>query len=337
MTHTRSRDELGQADGVPDTNTGSPARRRRGLRITLLSLASVTVLLGATAAGAFFYVNHEVGSIPRIPVRFLAQEVSSSGETVLLTDGQATGATSTGVSNGNAGLIMVLHLNAGQTSGGVISIPPLTEVNVPGQGVMPIEEVSSIGGPSLLVETVHDLTGVPINHYARIDFAHVESTVDAVGGVTVTLPKATESMGYFFKKGANQISGAEVLAYTRDPSLTATGRVLRQQSLVRAIFDKIGSKHLLINPLTMTRVLNALTSLLTLDSNFSNSQVISLSTHLGGLAGSAATFVTAPTKTVDGSVVLNTAASSTLWSEIKNGSIAAFAKKYPATVTPLAP
>jgi hypothetical protein len=34
-------------EGVP------PKRRRRGLRITLLSLASVIVLLGAAAAGAF--------------------------------------------------------------------------------------------------------------------------------------------------------------------------------------------------------------------------------------------------------------------------------------------
>jgi LCP family protein required for cell wall assembly len=336
MTDTRSPDKLGQAEGVPGTKA-RPTGRRRGLRITLLSLASVTVLLGATAAGAFFYVNHEVGSIPRIPVRFLAQDTSPAGETVLLTDGQPTGATSTGVSNGNAGLIMLLHLNAGQTSGSVISIPPLTEVNVPGQGVIPIEEVNSIGGPSLLVETVGDLTGVPINHYARIDFAHVESMVDAVGGVTVTLPEATESMGYFFREGANQISGAEVLAYTRDPSLTDTGRVLRQQSLVRAIFDKIASAHLLISPLTTTRVLNALTSLLTLDSNFSNSEVMSLATHLGGLAGSAATFVTAPTETVDGSVVLNSAESSALWSAISNDTVASFAQQNPDTVTPGAP
>jgi hypothetical protein len=50
MTDTRSQDDLGQADGVPGTKARSPGRRRRGLRITLLSLASVTVLLGAMAA-----------------------------------------------------------------------------------------------------------------------------------------------------------------------------------------------------------------------------------------------------------------------------------------------
>jgi LCP family protein required for cell wall assembly len=339
MTDTRSPDELGQADGVPGSNA-APPRRRHGLRIILLSLASVTVLLGAAAAGAFFYVNHEVGSIPRIPVKFLAQDDPSTGMTILLTDLQVgpTGyGSATQAVNSDTGLIMLLHLNANQTSGGVVSISPLTEVNVPGQGEMPIEEVVSIGGPSLLAETVHDLTGVPLNHYARIDFTHVDSVVNAVGGVSVTLPETTQSFGYVFQKGVNHINGAEAVAYTRDPSLTEAGRVLRQQSITRAILGKIASDHLLTSPLTAARVLSALTGLLTLDSNFTNSEILSLTTHLSGLAGRASVFVTAPTKTVDGSVVLNPAESSAIWSAIKDGTIAAFAKKYPATVTPPAP
>jgi LCP family protein required for cell wall assembly len=340
MTDTRSPDHVGQADGVPGTKARSPGRRRRGLRITLLSLASVTVLLGAMAAGAFIYVNHEVGSIPRIPVKFLAQTTASSGETILLTDFQVgpTGYTSAAQAvNSNTGMIMLLHINADQTAGGVVSILPETEVNVPGQGEMQLWEVASIGGASLLAETVHDLTGVPINHYARIDFAHVDSIVDAVGGVSITVPETTESFGYVFPAGVNKINGAEALAYTRDLSVTETVRVERQQSLTRAILDKIASEHLLTNPVTATRVLNSLSSLLTLDSNFSNSEVLSLATHLGSLAGSASTFVTAPTETVNGSVVLNPVESSALWSAISNDSIASFAQQNPDTVTPAAP
>jgi LCP family protein required for cell wall assembly len=260
--------------------------------------------------------------------------------TILLTDLQV-GRTGFGSAaqavNSDTGMIMLLHLNANQTSGGVVSIPPMTEVNVPGQGEMPLEEVVSLGGPSLLAETVGDLTGVPLNHFARIDFSHVESMVNAAGGVTVTLPQTTESFGYVFQKGANHVNGAEAVAYTRDTSLTEAGRVLRQQSMMRAILDKIASDHLLTSPLTATRVLSAMTTLLTLDSNFTNSDVLSLTTHLGGLAGSGSLFVTAPTKTVDGSLVLNPTESSALWSAIKNGTLAAFAKKYPHTVTPPAP
>jgi LCP family protein required for cell wall assembly len=328
-------DRLG-AKGVP------AKRRRRGLRITLLSLASLIVLIGAVAAGSFAYLNHVAGSITRIPVKFLALDNPSHGMTILLTDAQEgpTGlspAQASGNTTDVTGLIMLLHINADNKVGGAVSIPPATMVNVPGRGEMQIQYIVAVGGPSLLAETINQLTGVPINHFARINFTHVASMVDAEGGTSVTLPKATESFGHLFHAGVNHIDGTESLEYARDPALTEAGRVLRQQSLTRAVLDKLGSMHMLTNPLTMTRVLNALVSMLTVDSSFSNSQIESLATDLGGLSGSGATYVTAPTRVTHGSVVLKPAESSDLWSAINSGSIAAFAKKYPASVTPAAP
>jgi LCP family protein required for cell wall assembly len=342
MADTLRSGDLAAADDGLGTQGVPAKRRRRGLRITLLSLASVIVLIGAVAAGSFAYINHVVGSIPRISVKFLAQENPSDGMTILLTDAQVgpTGlspAQAGGETSGETGLIMLLHINAGGKAGGAVSIPPQAMVNVPGRGEMQLQYVVAVGGPSLLVETINHLTGVPINHFARLDFTHVVSMVNAEGGVSVTLPKATEIFGHLFHAGVNQVDGTEALDYARDPSLTETGRVLRQQSLTRAILDKLGNKHLLINPLTMNRVLNALMGMLTVDSNFSNSQVESLATDLGNMTGGAGTFVTAPARVTDGSVVLRPAESSDLWSAINGGSIAAFAKKYPDTVTPAAP
>jgi hypothetical protein len=84
-------------------------------------------------------------------------------------------------------------------------------------------------------------------------------------------------------------------------------------------------------------VLHALVSMLTVDSNFSNSQVENLATQLGSLAGPASTFVTAPTRVANGSDVLEPAQSAALWSAVKKGMIAAFAKKYPSSVTSTTP
>ena len=92
--------------------------------------------------------------------------------------------------HGDAGLIMLVHINADKTAGGAVSIPPQTAVGVPGHGEMQIGSVIAVGGPSLLTETVHNLTGVPIDRYVRIDFYHVASVVDALGGVPVA-PVAT--------------------------------------------------------------------------------------------------------------------------------------------------
>jgi anionic cell wall polymer biosynthesis LytR-Cps2A-Psr (LCP) family protein len=135
----------------------------------------------------------------------------------------------------------------------------------------------------------------------------------------------------------NHIDGIEALDYTREPTLTEKVRVLRQQSLTRAIFVKLGSEHLLMNPLRMSRVLHALVGMLTVDSDFSNSQIESLATNLGGLSRRAGTFVTAPTRVTLGTVALKPAESRALRAAIKNGKLAAFAKEYPRTVTPAAP
>ena len=91
-----------------------------------------------------------------------------------------------------SGLIMLLHVNATGYSGGVVSIPPQSIVQVPGHGRTQIENALKFGGPDLLVRTVENLTHVQINHYARIDFAHVDRTVNALGGVNVTMPGCDE-------------------------------------------------------------------------------------------------------------------------------------------------
>ena len=339
MADTQSPGDLVESEDGLGPGEVPPKRRRRGLRITLVSLASVIVLLGATAVGIFVYVNNELGSIPRIPVKFLVNDSPSSGMTILLT------ATDDGTAAVNfvkqpaakSGMILLLHIDVGNKAAGVVSIPAATVVNVPGHGKMQVEDVDAIGGPSLLVETVHDLTGVPINHFARIDFVHVAVLVDALGGVSITLPTATESFGHLFRAGVNQIGGIEALEYTGDPALTDAGRELRQEYLTRVILDKVGSEHLLVNPLKVNGVLRALVSMLTVDSNFSNSQVESLATQLGSLAGSASTFITAPTQVANGSEVLEPGPSAALWSAVRNGTIAAFAEKYPSSVTPNAP
>ena len=42
-----------------------------------------------------------------------------------------------------------------------------------------------------MVKTVTKVTGIPINHYARIDFSHITNLVNAIGGLDVTIPTAT--------------------------------------------------------------------------------------------------------------------------------------------------
>jgi len=79
---------------------------------------------------------------------------------------------------------------------------------------MQLSNVVAVVVPRWLTETVHNLTGVPINHYARIDFNHVASMVDALGGVSVTLPGTTRASATSSRRASTRSThrGAEVRA-----------------------------------------------------------------------------------------------------------------------------
>jgi anionic cell wall polymer biosynthesis LytR-Cps2A-Psr (LCP) family protein len=175
----------------------------------------------------------------------------------------------------------------------------------------------------------------PINHYAAVDLDHVTRLVDAIGGVNVTLSAASTNSGHLFSVGVNQLTGITAGYYAFDLAPSDYGEILRQENLLRAILNEIGNDHLLIRPVTAIRVLNAITSTMSVDSNLTNSEVESLARKLGGLGGGAATFVTAPTQTVNGEFVLNTPVADQLWKAIRQNSISKFASVFPATVTPV--
>jgi LCP family protein required for cell wall assembly len=333
------RDEHSAGD-ADDAGTGPPRRKRRAWRIALIALGSILGLVVALAVGSYAYVNHVVSSIPRIPVAYLVAANapgSGPGQTFLVTSSQ-TNPTGTAVRDPSLGkqsnLVMLLHIDADGKHGGAVAIPQDTVVNVPGAGARPLYYALEKGGPSLLVRTVSQVTGVAINHYAQVDFNHITSFVNAIGGVDVTIPRATSSFGHTFKSGVNHLTGITAIYYAREPSLNDQNRTLRQANFVRALLTKVADDHLVSNPLTAVRVLNSITKALTVDSNMTNSEVGSLARNFGRLGGSAGTFVVTPTHTVNGKLVLNAPVAGQLWTAIKQDSIAAFAKQHPATVTP---
>ena len=335
----------GQSAGPASDHQVVPFRRkrsRRPLRVALITLGSLLCLVIVAVVGSYAYVNHAITSIPRLRVAGLVAPVTPStldGQTFLITSypvGPTGASTVQQVQSGASNLVMLFHTNANGVGGGAVTLPGDVRVTVPGHGNEPLWDAMQKGSPSLLVQTITKLTGVSINHYARLDFTHIAGLVNAIGGVEVTVPAATKGFGYKFVKGVNNLTGVTAIYYARDPTVKGQDRLLRQENLVRAVFTKIANDHLLTNPVTAVHVINAITSMLAVDSNFTNSDIESLVKQFGKLAADTGTFVTVPTKTVGTNLVPNTALDAQLWTAIKQDSIAAFAKTHPSTVTPQA-
>jgi LCP family protein required for cell wall assembly len=309
-------------------------RRSSRLMITLGSLLGVVVLV---AVGIFAYVNFVESSIPRVHVNHLVALPGLLGATFLINTAVEAPAGMTAAQAAEFGannLIMLLHTNANGDGGGSVSIPGSVTLPVPGHGTEPLWQAFDQGGASLLVQTITQATGIPINHYARVDFAHITALVNAVGGVNVTVPTATSGTGYSFPQGVNHLNGVTAVDYARDPYISAQDRLERQENLFRVLITTIAGDQLFTHPVTTVQVLSAVTSMLAVDSDFSNADIDSLVKQFASLSADAATFLTAPTQTVGKSQVLIPALDDQLWAAVKSGSLAAYAKNNPSTVTP---
>jgi LCP family protein required for cell wall assembly len=334
-----------QAESARGPETQRPPRRggrhKRLKRILIASGASLVLLIGAVVVGGYMFANHLAGKVQRIPnivaLDAKNQPAALSGSmTILLTDTQVVPGANT-----ETGLIELLHLNAGQRSGSVVSLPANAVVPVPGYGQTEIGRTLRLGGPSLMIRTLELLTNVRINHYAAIDFEGLPSVVGSMNGVNVDVPYTVTSDGFTFAAGINTLNSADALAYVRQTGVSEIGREQLQGNLLRAILDKIATHRYFVA--TNYRVLDAVVAAVSVDSNMSNSELESLALQLGDLHGRNGTFVDAqvrggsPTTGDNQPVHLNNSLDRKLWRAIKNDSVAQFAQQYPFTVTPGAP
>jgi LCP family protein required for cell wall assembly len=318
------------------------------------SVAVVVAVAGAAALSGLLAVRHLEGNIHRIPNVFtglaaasrpVMPAVSRHSITILLTGSPTLPARrgGGGVDHSSthpqeaSGLIALVHLNASGKAGAIVSLPPDALVPVAGHGRQQLGNLLRIGGPSLLIGTVQRLTRVRIDHYTVVDFGSLMAVLGPLGGVTVRLPGQSVSDGVTFHAGTNHLTGATALDYVGQASLSEEGRVLRQQALLRAVLAKLAAAHLLSHPASAFGVLNAFTKALSVDSDFSNSQLRSLATRLRLLGAGSGTFITAPVRHTSAGVTLSGPVSRQLWTAIRNDDVAAFARRYPAALTPAAP
>jgi len=352
----QAHDARGPVD--PKRSPGASRRRRLRRRIALAAVLSLVVVVSAVAGTGLLAVHSLTSSVHRIQGitaltaadQPLMPAATRKSKTILLTgshtllSGRGNGVLgSSTLPREPSGLIALVHLNAGGQAGAVVDLPPNVLVSVPGHGRMELKQTLQEGGPDLLIRTVEHLTNVRVNDYSVIDFAGIRSVVGAMGGVVVDVPFTMHSDGFTFRKGLHHLTAAEVLPYVRQGDVSEIGREELQSGLIRAILTRLATRRELGGLNTNYRVVRALARALSVDSSMSDAELISMTLKLRHLRGRDGTFVSAPT--TDGSplsggtsaVHFNRPVTRQLWKALRNDSVAAFARRYPFTLTPLAP
>jgi LCP family protein required for cell wall assembly len=128
-----------------------------------------------------------------------------------------------------------------KADGGMLAVPRDTLVEIPGVGEEKVNAAFAIGGPELTVETLENLTALPINNYVVVHFDGVENIVDALGGITLDVEQpievGVEGRRVFIPAGTQTLNGIEALAYVRyrgDPTADI-GRIGRQQRFLQEL------------------------------------------------------------------------------------------------------
>ncbi len=166
-----------------------------------------------------------------------------------------------------ADTIMVASIDPINKKLAMLSIPRDLRVSLPNGGTGKINSVHSIGesaesgsGPQVLMDTVEKVLDLPIHYYARIDFSGFEKFIDALGGVTIDVPKAlndplfpADDMIHYapfsVKAGTQTMNGLTALKYARSRETTSDfDRAARQQLIILAVREKALSANVLANP-----------------------------------------------------------------------------------------
>jgi LCP family protein required for cell wall assembly len=190
-----------------------------------------------------------------------------------LTDAQAAQLHTGGaadVSGGRTDTIIVLHLPDNSTKPTMVSLLRDSYVSIPGHGKNKINAAFSFGGPTLLVQTVEQATGMRIDHYAEIGLGGFASVVDDVGGVDMCLdqPDNDSYAGINLPAGCQTLDGANALGYVRSRHAFATSDFARtdhQRQFLGALADKMSSPGVLLNPFDFFPMISDLPGAITVD------------------------------------------------------------------------
>ena len=270
----------------------SPQRRRNLLRTLAIVLVLLVVLAGAGTLYGYRYADRLVGK-GKQPVAGLTPVGAGRAMNILLVgsdsrDGltrrQLGRIQTVEVPGRRTDTIMILHVSPDRPKPVMVSLPRDLRANVNGR-TSKSNAAFAFGGPDLLVKTVEETTGLPINHYAEIDFAGFLKVVDALGGITLCNrsghrlddPYANLHMG----PGCKDMRGIQALAFVRARHVDSDfGRIGRQQEFMRAVVAKLERKGNLANLPKLAHIADIATDHLRTDRTLSTGTAIGLARRL---------------------------------------------------------
>lgn len=278
-------------------------RRRVWIRRSIIAFGLVVVLIIGGVAADYFYLGSLVNKVNVNGLQSSAGAaenillIGSTSRCALKVQNKAYGLCSQGVNGVNSDITMVLHLVPSTGSVSLLSIP--RDLFVPNARVIGSNKIDAAlyEGPSQLIAAIEEDFAIPINHYVVLNFDTFANVVNALGGVKMyfSVPIFDAYSGLNIeRKGCYSLDGYHALQVVRarhlqiqpNPSnhvprswpfesLSDLARIRRTHEFLRVLAAKVASRGL-GNPLTDQNLATSVLPDLTVDSGFSEGQMVSL-------------------------------------------------------------
>lgn len=182
--------------------------------------------------------------------------------------------------------ILVASIDPLGKEAALLSIPRDLYVKVPNYWSMKINAVYNSGkqralsvneddaaaaekaGIKLIENIIETNIGIPIHYYVMVNFDAFQQTVDAVGGIDINVKSPLYDYVQAWDNGGNPLIAAEgqqhfngkkALLYSRSRSTSSDfARGERQREIVVGLKDKVMKLGTFSNPLTVTKLMNAI-------------------------------------------------------------------------------
>ncbi len=235
-------------------------------------------------------------------------------------DGQEVGFGVGKVGGSRTDTILILRIDANAHQAWILSIPRDLWVPLAGSGRPSRINAAFVKGPTVLVQTIQQRLGIPIDHVVQIDFGGFQKVISTVGGVQVCFAKPTRDLLSGLNRpnpGCQMLDARGATAYVRsrhyqqlikgkwveDPR-SDLGRIIRQQQFIRAVLSRALDQA--SNPLTVNAMLDDLKSAIAIDSTFTFPETTALANDLRSFDPNTLQAYTLPTSgaRVNGAAVL---------------------------------
>ncbi len=243
----------------------APKPRRFWWRFALASVLIVAVSAATTATAVLVYLDDVASAIEENdPVqkkldRFLVDAGDGGAETFLVIGSDKRAGAEFAEDAGRSDTTILVRLDPDKGLISMMSIPRDLKTEIPGVGTGKFNEAYFYGGTKLTLQTVKQLTGLPINHVVNIDFLGFAQGVYAIGCVYTDVDKryyhsnegvdpSEQYAEINVKPGYQLMCGKQALDYVRYRHTdTDIVRSARQQEFLSAARSRISIQDIVFD------------------------------------------------------------------------------------------